>query len=53
LLPGRYLACALDYLDDGAWNDPDVLAALKTTATPVTVVEHGRATVSLKVRAAS
>jgi protocatechuate 3,4-dioxygenase beta subunit len=53
LLPGRYLACALDYLDDGAWNDADVLAALKTTATPVTVVEHGRATVSLKVRAAS
>jgi protocatechuate 3,4-dioxygenase beta subunit len=53
LLPGRYLVCAVEYLDDGAWNDPEVLAALKTIATPVAIVEHGQATVPLRLRATS
>jgi len=29
LLPGRYLACAIDELNEGDWFDPDVLRSLK------------------------
>ena len=39
LLPGTYLACAVDYLEDDAWRDPDVLRRLRAAATPVSLIE--------------
>jgi hypothetical protein len=35
LLPGDYLAVALDYVEDGIWNDPDYLESLRRHAQKV------------------
>jgi protocatechuate 3,4-dioxygenase beta subunit len=50
LLPGKYLACAVEHLDEGAWLDPDVLHRLRAVASSVTILEGGRHTVALKVQ---
>jgi hypothetical protein len=41
LLPGEYLAVAMDYVEDGMWNDPDYLASLRPFARTVTVSADG------------
>ena len=47
LLPGKYLICGLDWLDDGAWLDPDVLRRLRAFASPVTIKGDDRQTIAL------
>jgi protocatechuate 3,4-dioxygenase beta subunit len=49
LPPGEYLAIALEYIEDTAWNDPDYLESLRQFATKVTLGEGGSETVSLKL----
>jgi hypothetical protein len=50
LVPGKYLIVAVDDLDDGAWNDPEVLGRLQATAAPLVVTEGQKITVALKLR---
>jgi hypothetical protein len=50
LLPGKYLAVAVDLLDDGAWEDPDVLGRLQSRATAFTIANQERVPLDLKVR---
>jgi hypothetical protein len=52
LLPAEYLVAAVEYLEDDAWHDPDVLRRLRPGAIAVTIDEAERQTreVSLKVR---
>lgn len=47
LLPGKYLICALDWLDEGAWLDPDLLRRLRAFASPISVKGHDRQTIAL------
>jgi hypothetical protein len=51
LLPSEYLVAAVEYLEDDAWQDPDVLRRLRPGATAVRIDEAERQTreVSLKV----
>ena len=49
LLPGKYFAIAVAYLDDGAWLDGEVLTRLATSATPVTIAA-GAHTLSLVLK---
>jgi hypothetical protein len=37
LLPGSYRIAFVDQLEDGAWEDPDVLARLRTTSSALTI----------------
>lgn len=37
LPPGDYLAVALDYIEEGAWNDPEYLAPLRQRAQKITL----------------
>jgi hypothetical protein len=46
---GEYLAIALDYVEDGAWNDPEYLESLRRDAKKVTLGEAATETVALKV----
>jgi len=46
---GEYLAVALDYVEDGAWNDPEYLDALKQDAVRVTISDGSSQTVALKL----
>jgi hypothetical protein len=50
LLPGKYLVVAVDALDDGAWEDPDVLARLQSGAAPVTIAGTERLTLDVRLR---
>jgi hypothetical protein len=50
LLPGRYLACAIDELNEGDWFDPDVLRRLKPEAVAVAVAAGESQTLTLTVR---
>jgi hypothetical protein len=50
VLPGAYRIAAVEYLDDGAWMDPDVLGGLWSAATPATLGAGQRLEVSLSVR---
>jgi hypothetical protein len=50
LLPGNYFIVAVDDLDDGAWNDPDVLARLQPAAAALSVTDGQRFTVALKLK---
>ena len=47
--PGDYLAIALDYVEDGAWNDPEYLEALMRDSERLTLAEAGSETVALKL----
>jgi hypothetical protein len=46
---GEYLAIALEYVEDGAWNDPEYLESLRRAAHKLTLVEGGSQTPALKV----
>jgi hypothetical protein len=46
---GEYLAIALDYVEDGAWNDPDYLESLRRDAQKVTLAEGGSESMALKL----
>jgi hypothetical protein len=50
LLPGRYIAAAVDYLDDGTWNDPEALKRLAAGGTPLTVAAGGAETLTLNLQ---
>jgi hypothetical protein len=50
VIPGSYLAVALDYVRDGDWADPDFLRKLLDQAKPVKVDESGVATVALTLK---
>jgi hypothetical protein len=50
LLPGEYLICALEYLEDDAWTDAGVLRRLRPMAVPLTMVERARRTMTLTMR---
>lgn len=47
LLPGKYLAAALEYLETGSERDPEVLERLRAQAVAVTVADGGTQTVTL------
>ena len=49
LPPGEYLAIALDYVEDGAWNDPEYLEGLMRDSERLTLAEAGAETVALKL----
>ena len=49
LPPGEYLAIAQDFVEDGAWNDPDYLEALRKSAEPIAITEGRTHTASLRV----
>jgi hypothetical protein len=46
---GDYLATALDYVEDGAWNDPEYLESLRRDAAKVALADGGSETVALKL----
>jgi protocatechuate 3,4-dioxygenase beta subunit len=46
---GSYYAIALDYIEQGDWNDPDVLDRLKTQATRFSLSEGDLKTLDLKL----
>jgi hypothetical protein len=46
---GEYLAVALDYVQDGVWNDPEYLASLVERAQKVTLRAGESSSVALKV----
>ena len=50
LLPGQYHVAFVDLLDDGAWEDPDVLGRLRTLATPIVITGTERATLDWRMR---
>lgn len=51
--PGSYYAVALDYIESGAWGDPDLLDRLKTRARRFTLSEGQTETLDLKITDAS
>ena len=51
--PGSYYVVALDYIESGAWGDPELLDRLKTRAKRFTLTEGSTETLELKVTSAS
>ena len=49
LPPGRYLAVAVDYLEDGEQTNPETLERLRNVATPFTLEEADAKALALKV----
>ena len=49
LPPGEYLAVAVDYIEDGAWQERDYLESMREHASKITVSEGATETVTLKV----
>jgi len=49
LPPERYLAVAVDYVEDGEPNDPEFLERMKASATPFTLRESDTKTLELKL----
>jgi hypothetical protein len=49
LPPARYLAVAVDYLEEGEANDPEFLAAMKDKASTVTLGDGDTKAVDLKL----
>jgi hypothetical protein len=49
LPPGEYLAVALEYAEDGIWNDPDYLGSLRRDAPKLTLHESEASTLSLRL----
>ena len=47
--PGSYYAVALDYIEAGAWGDPELLERLKTRAKRFTLTEGQTETLDLKL----
>jgi hypothetical protein len=46
---GAYLAVALDYAEDGIWNDPEYLESIRVHGQELTVAEAGSQSILLKV----
>ena len=46
---GGYFIVAVTDIEQGEWNDPDVLAQLRERATRVTIADGERKTLDLKV----
>jgi len=51
LPPGEYLAVAVDYVQDGMWNDPDYLDSIRRHAQRFSLGESDARTVGLKITA--
>jgi len=49
LPPGEYFAVAVDYVEDGMWNDPEYLDSLRRYAQRVALGETDTLAVTLKV----
>jgi len=49
LPPGSYNVVAVDYIESGAWGDPELLERLKARAKRVTVAEGGAERLDLKL----
>jgi protocatechuate 3,4-dioxygenase beta subunit len=49
LPPGDYLAVALDYVEDGLWNDPEYLQSIRRYAERFTLGDGGSRTLALKL----
>jgi len=49
LPPGNYLAVAVEYVEQGAWRDPEWLARAAKTATKFTLDEGGTQRLELKL----
>jgi hypothetical protein len=45
---GAYLGIALDYIEEGAWNDPDFLESLRADATSMQLPDGGSIAVTLR-----
>ena len=48
LPPGDYLAVAVDYIEDGMWNDPEYLESIRRYGRKITLGETDAQTVALK-----
>ena len=49
LPPGDYLAVAIDYVEDGMWNDPEYLESIRRYGQKFTLAEAASQTVALKL----
>ena len=49
LPPGDYLAAALNYVEDGIWNDPEYLESIRRYAQKLTLTEGGSQSPTLKL----
>jgi hypothetical protein len=47
--PGEYLAVAVDYIEDGQWNDPEFLESVQRYAQKVTLTDGGSQAVALRL----
>ena len=50
LPPGSYFVAAVDYVQDGEWNDPEYLRGLQDTATRVTLQDQQSAAVAMVLK---
>jgi hypothetical protein len=50
LPPGDFLAVAVDFVEDGQWNDPEFLESIRRYSVKVALVEAASATVTLSDR---
>jgi protocatechuate 3,4-dioxygenase beta subunit len=51
LLPGDYLLAAVDYVEEGGWNEADFLESLRERAQKVAIAEGQTLTIPLKLAA--
>lgn len=49
LLPGTYLVAAVDYVEEGGWNDPEYLESLRPRARSVTIAEGESQTLPMTI----
>lgn len=49
LPPGDYLAVAIDYVEEGMWNDPEYLDSIRQHGQRLTVGEAGTQALALKL----
>ena len=49
LPPGEYLAAAMDYVQEGMWNDPEYLDSIRRYAQKFTLIDGGSQAVALKL----
>jgi Carboxypeptidase regulatory-like domain len=52
LPPGQYLAVAIDYVQEGLWNDPEFLDSVRRYAQKFTLIEGASQAVALRLVAA-
>jgi hypothetical protein len=49
LPPGEFLAVAVDYVEDGQWNDPEYLESIRRYGQKLTLTDAASSAISLKV----